>query len=467
VFDSFLPWTPKRLAALTQQELAVLFAPSANVVQDQNIDISNLMVLLYSKLFANVDLAKFRNRQALVEWYQVLGRYVFNIDQLENHISATSQEKQALETNQYGFNLIGYARSVTGLGEDVRQLATILGQLDIPFSLIVVGHPADSLQYAKLPNQSHVAKYKTSIFCMNLIEFEKLFGIYDDINKTFGKIILQAPWELPKLPKIPQSIMQCVDKFWAISDFVKNAFEADGFNNVVKVPLICRSPLENETLVIQGVQKRAFTFLYIFDAGSYWSRKNPEITVDSFQNAFKLGEKVRLIFKVTNANQSRQFLTFREKCRSDPRIHFITEYQSEMQIAKLFSHADCYVSLHRSEGFGRTLAEASLHAKPVIATNWSGSCDILPQESELLVDYTLVTLQQGDYPFAESQHWADADLTDATEKMFRVFNLPKTQLEAIGQLNRDFVKARYTHSATKDFYKNLFSSMLSDSRLGN
>ena len=39
--------------------------------------------------------------------------------------------------------------------------------------------------------------------------------------------------------------------------------------------------------------------------------------------------------------------------------------------------ADCYVSLHRAEGFGYTLAEAMWIGKPVIATGYSGNVDYM------------------------------------------------------------------------------------------
>ncbi|MFT4662813.1 MAG: hypothetical protein ACI8XB_003106, partial [Patiriisocius sp.] len=49
-FDSFLPWTKKRVATFTSEELQLLFAPDKSVIQDQCIPITNLMNLLYSKL---------------------------------------------------------------------------------------------------------------------------------------------------------------------------------------------------------------------------------------------------------------------------------------------------------------------------------------------------------------------------------------------------------------------------------
>src|SRR3546814_5890465 len=64
-------------------------------------------------------------------------------------------------------------------------------------------------------------------------------------------------------------------------------------------------------------------------------------------------------------------------------------------------------SLHRSEGFGRGLAEAMYLGKPVIATRYSGNLDFMDERTAYLVDHELVPVQTGEYPFAEGQHWAD------------------------------------------------------------
>ena len=50
---------------------------------------------------------------------------------------------------------------------------------------------------------------------------------------------------------------------------------------------------------------------------------------------------------------------------------------------------DCYVSLHRSEGFGQTLAETMAIGKPVIATGYSGNLGFMTPDNSYLVDYTM------------------------------------------------------------------------------
>jgi glycosyltransferase involved in cell wall biosynthesis len=65
-------------------------------------------------------------------------------------------------------------------------------------------------------------------------------------------------------------------------------------------------------------------------------------------------------------------------------------------MASLLNQIDCYVSLHRSEGFGLGLAEAMLLGKPVIATGFSGNLEFMKPTNSFLVSYNLVPIQNGD-----------------------------------------------------------------------
>ena len=82
--------------------------------------------------------------------------------------------------------------------------------------------------------------------------------------------------------------------------------------------------------------------------------------------------------------------------------------------------ADCYVSLHRSEGFGLTMAEAMQCGKPVIATGYSGNVDFMTPETSFLVPYRLITLDRDHGPYKVGYHWAQPDLDYAADVMRHV-----------------------------------------------
>jgi hypothetical protein len=63
---------------------------------------------------------------------------------------------------------------------------------------------------------------------------------------------------------------------------------------------------------------------------------------------------------------------------------------------------DVVMSLHRSEGFGLTIAKGILGLS-VIATNWSGNVDFLTRETGFPVPYRLIPAAdpQGSYHFPD------------------------------------------------------------------
>ena len=71
---------------------------------------------------------------------------------------------------------------------------------------------------------------------------------------------------------------------------------------------------------------------------------------------------------------------------------------------------DCFVSPHRSEGFGLLIAEAMMLGRPVIATDYGATAELLTPATGFPVAFRMVPVGEGDYPFAKGQSWADPDV---------------------------------------------------------
>jgi hypothetical protein len=112
--------------------------------------------------------------------------------------------------------------------------------------------------------------------------------------------------------------------------------------------------------------------------------------------------------------------------------------------------ADAVVSLHRSEGFGLTLAEAMAHGTPVIATGYSGNLAFMNEGNSYLVPYALTELEDdvGSYPAGSI--WAEPDLEEAARLMRRVAEHPD-EAKGRGERGRKTIESRHSLDATARF----------------
>jgi hypothetical protein len=118
----------------------------------------------------------------------------------------------------------------------------------------------------------------------------------------------------------------------------------------------------------------------------------------------------------------------------------------------LVASCDCYVSLHRSEGLGLTLAEAMAVGKPVIATAYSGNLAFMTAENSFLVPWQRGTVPAGCEPYPEGDVWADPDLAAAAERMRFVYADPVTAGER-GRRGRDDVLSQLSTERTVAFVR--------------
>jgi glycosyltransferase involved in cell wall biosynthesis len=107
---------------------------------------------------------------------------------------------------------------------------------------------------------------------------------------------------------------------------------------------------------------------------------------------------------------------------------------------------DCFVSLHRAEGFGLCLAEAMLMGKPVIATNYSGNLAFMHPENSLLVDYKLTEIADDNPIYNRGNHWAEPSIEHASALMRFCYDQP-TQAAALGATGQAEVKEKLSLTA--------------------
>ena len=100
-----------------------------------------------------------------------------------------------------------------------------------------------------------------------------------------------------------------------------------------------------------------------------------------------------------------------------PDIEVRDGYESEARQRGLTAACDCYVSLHRAEGYGLVLAESMAAAKPVIATAYSGNLEFMTPETSVLVPYELERIPFGCGPYPHTASWAEPDLEVAARAM--------------------------------------------------
>ena len=102
-------------------------------------------------------------------------------------------------------------------------------------------------------------------------------------------------------------------------------------------------------------------------------------------------------------------------------MRIVDQVLSREELNALIGVADCYISLHRSEGFGITMAEAMSLEKPVIATGFSGNTDFMTASNSFLVNYELVEIEQDHGPYKKGWLWAEPDVNHAAEFMRKVY----------------------------------------------
>lgn len=113
-------------------------------------------------------------------------------------------------------------------------------------------------------------------------------------------------------------------------------------------------------------------------------------------------------------------------------VKWVTEELSRSDTLALMKSIDIYVSLHRSEGFGLTLAEAMAMGKAVVASAYSGNMDFMTNENSRLVTAPVIVTDSAYGAYAKGTRWSNPIVAEAAERLNELTNI--TARTAVGTI---------------------------------
>ncbi|RYF46516.1 MAG: glycosyltransferase family 1 protein [Comamonadaceae bacterium] len=233
-------------------------------------------------------------------------------------------------------------------------------------------------------------------------------------------------WETPSFPDAWTDRFELVDEIWAGTQFIAEAIRAKTRIPVlVMPPMVMPPPVQGSRpwLMAQlpDVREDEFVFLFQFDVASVPFRKNPDGVINAFSKAFHADEPVRLIVKALNAEAAPELMAQLRAAARGRRVSFMTRTLESADRFRLLASMDAFVSLHRSEGFGLSIAEAMAYGIPVVVTQWSGNVDFTNHSNAAVVPFDLVRSKVAHGPYTAGTVWAEPRIEVAGQLMRRLW----------------------------------------------
>lgn len=350
--------------------------------------------------------------------------------------------------------LVGHPYAPIGMGEHVRCTYRALRSIALRPALTDIYNliPPDTDELTEFSGACSVGSSDINIFHINGNEVEQVLAHLSHSQSWNGYNIIYPLWELARYPNEWAIQLDRFDEIWAPSQFIQEALKSACTQPVVHMPLAC------EVLLSSFLSRRYFeipeseyVFLFFFDVRSYPTRKNPQAVVEAFRRLLSLRPyaKTRLVLKVNGAELAPQIMLQLREDMADIIHHvtFLDRVMSANEVKNLVRCCDCFVSLHRSEGFGFGIAEAMVLGMPVIATAYSGNMEFMNADVAFNVGYNLVPLAEGDYPHYQDQVWAEPDIAEATHYMTTLVDHPERGRQ-LGKLAYMHMKRNFSYRAT-------------------
>lgn len=240
-------------------------------------------------------------------------------------------------------------------------------------------------------------------------------------------------WETPEIPKDWVYACRYFHEIWvpsqyvleAIANALKRTHQEDQLSKLKLMP----HPVAINSLATPdrngfGLSKQGCEVLSLFDCDSSVVRKNPWATVMAWLRAFERpNPSAHLTLKISGkTNRSAVLTRLKSICAGRNDISLVESRLEDQRMDQFISSFDVLISLHRSEGFGLSLAEAMRAGLVVIATEGSGNSDFMTSENSILIPSQIIPIndQKGPYSLVSgpaNQVWAEPDIEAAASAL--------------------------------------------------
>ncbi len=342
-------------------------------------------------------------------------------------IRALQRDFSDRELLRSSINFAGFLTAPSGMGESSRSMLSILEHGDARLRRFCFPHP--QAQMEGIPSEPAVlgwpgAEARMSIAVANadsrsILECVLPRNFWSDRNVGYWV------WETEELPARFRSTQELFDEIWTPSHY-----SAAAIRRTVDIPVhVVPHTLEFTGLEHAranrsrfGLPENALLLGYAFDPASVLERKNVTGLLRAFKMAFRDDDNCWLVLKVNGRDRSSYDLDMALNRARPDRVIVIKETLSRSETNDFMKSLDGYVSLHRSEGFGLTCAEAMALGLPVIATGYSGNTDFMNDNNSLLVPARVIETDRAYGPYPAGTRWAEPDLEVAVNLMRSVLD---------------------------------------------